>query len=56
MRRSLRWIAMLFLAVTVLGSLAIPGRVSLALKILGPLMAVVFLWWVYRGDSSEDHE
>ena len=56
MRNTLRWIAMLLLAITVLGSLAIPGRVSLALKILGPLMAVVFLWWVYRGDNSEDPE
>ena len=56
MRITLRWIAMLVLVVTVLGSFAIPGRVSLALRLIGPVLAVLILWWTYRGEKSEDND
>ena len=54
MRNTLRWLAMLVLVVAVLGSFAIPGRISLALKLIGPALAVLILWWIYRGEKSED--
>ena len=56
MHIALRWIAMLLLAVTVLGSLAIPGRISVLLRLLGPALAAAFLWWTYRGEKSESED
>ena len=47
---------MLVLVITILGSFAIPGRASLTLRLVGPALAVLFLWWAYRNDKSEDNE
>jgi hypothetical protein len=56
MRKALRWIVIVLLVVVVLGSLAIPGRLSLAVKILAPIVAVIILWWIYRDEKIEDKD
>jgi len=56
MRKALRWIVIVLLVVTVLGSSAIPGRLSLALKMVAPVVAVIVLWWSYRDEKVEDKD
>lgn len=56
MRKTLRWIVIVLVVVAVLGSLAIPGRLSLALKILAPIVAVMILWLIHRDEKTEDKD